>query len=163
MREQVVPEGWHVRSWSVWGRLETAAKGVGIVASAAGVLMVTTAASIQISGLGYGLVGVVGVLALLSIVQLLLRIGQKEVTSLVFAVANLLGYAGLVDLVLYAPQATWVPMVFGGAYVAGELIKQRFLAVSGYTENGQSTAQMTNFSRVMAGLHALVAVLALLR
>lgn len=163
MREQVVPQGWHVRSWSVWGWVETAAKGVGILASVAGVLTVATAASIEISGLGYGLVGLVGVLALLSVLQLLLRIGQKEVVSLAFAVVNLLGYAGLVVLVLYAPQARWVPMVFGGAYVAGELVKQRFLAASGYTENGQSTAQMTSVSRVLAGLHALMAVLALVR
>lgn len=163
MRTRGTTLEWHARSWSALGWLETAAKAIGIGAALVGVVTVATAASVQVAGLGYGVVGVAGVTSLLAVVQLGLRIGQKEVVSLGFAALNLLGHAALAYLVLYAPAAAWVPATFGTAYVAGELVKQRFLVQTGYTESGQSTKQIVRFSRGVMGLHALMATLALLR
>jgi hypothetical protein len=158
---------WHVRHWDTLGWLETLAKGVGIGVAVAGALdagaLDAGAAPVAVSGLGYGAAAVAGLLALASTVQLFLRVKQRELISLAFAVANLMGAAALLHVVLTAPTVVWVPATFGGAYFVGELIKQRFLARSGYTEDGQTTQQMQRTSQVLAGLHLALVVLALLR
>lgn len=153
---------WHVQNWDTLGWLETSAKGVGIGAALAGALAVG-AGPPAVSGAGYGVAGIAGLLALGSVVQLLLRWTQRELVSLAFAVANLLGHAALLWVVLTAPATVWVPAVFGVAYFVGEIIKQRFLVQTGYTENGQSPQQMQRVSRVMAGLQLALVVLAVLR
>lgn len=156
------PLAWHVRDWHTLGWLETGAKGVGIGAALLGAITLG-ASAIDVSGVGYGVVGIAGLLALGAVVQLGLRIQQRELTSLAFALANLLGHAALLWVVLTAPAAMWVPVALGGAYFVGELIKQRFLAQSGYTENGQSPQQMQWLSRVMAGMQLALVVTSLLR
>ncbi|HJK96008.1 MAG TPA: hypothetical protein RMF84_02245 [Polyangiaceae bacterium LLY-WYZ-14_1] len=153
---------WHTRNWDTLGWLETLAKGVGIGAALAGAF-IAGAAPIAVSGVGIAAAAVAGLLALAAIVQLLLRVKQRELISLAFAIANLLGAAALLQVVLTAPAMAWVPTTFGGAYLVGELIKQRFLAQSGYTEDGQTTRQMQRTSQVLAGLHLVLVLATLLR
>jgi hypothetical protein len=153
---------WHTRNWDTLGWLETLAKGVGIGAAVVGAF-IAGAAPIAVSGLGLAAAAVAGLLTLASIVQLILRVKQREIISLAFAVANLLGAGALLRVVLTAPAMVWVPVTFGGAYLVGELIKQRFLAQSGYTEDGQTTRQMQRTSGVLAGLHVVLVLASLLR
>lgn len=154
--------GWHVKNWNALGWLETAIKLGGIASAAVGAVTMVGSEGLELSGVDYGVVAVAVLLSLGAVFQLVLRVKQKELISLVFAVVNLSGHAALLWVVVYASAASWVPVAFGSAYVVGELIKQRFLAASGYTEDGQTPAGMQRLSRIVAGVNALLVVLALL-
>jgi hypothetical protein len=153
---------WHAANWGVLGWLETISKSVGISITVVGAATAVPAERFDLSGFGYGVAGVALLLFLGAAFQLVLRVKQQELVSLVFAVPNLAGHALLLWVAVYASAATWVPVAFGIAYLAGELIKQRFLAVSGYTENGQTPAEMRRLSGIVGGLNAVLVGLALL-
>jgi len=142
--------GWHAADWGLQGWLETMFESAGIAAAAVGAATTVAAERIELSGVGYGVAGVALLLFLGAAVQLMLRVKQQELISLVFAALNLAGHASLVWVAMYAPAATWVPVAFGLAYVAGEFTKQRFLAVSGYADNGQTPAEMRRLSTCAA-------------
>ena len=81
---------------------------------------------------------------------------------MVYAILNTLGHLALLIALLRIPHSRVLPLIFAGFMVLGELSKQRFLAISGYTENGQSASGMMNFSRGMTAIYVLLAVFILI-
>ena len=63
---------------------------------------------------------------------------------------------------LHTPDAKLLPVLFSLAYVLGELVKQRYLVVTGYTEAGQETPQMLMFSRGLMTVYIVLAISALI-
>jgi hypothetical protein len=163
MQSEKQAVGWHVRNWGTWGWLETAVKSVGI---AAGLAAFTVATSSEVGSLtgftSIAAVGLLGLLTLLAAVALVLRVTQREIISLGYAVLNVLGHAGMLFYLVRGNEGSTLPLIFSLAYVAGELVKQRFLVVTGYTENDLQTSQMLNFSRGLMIAFLILAALVIL-
>lgn len=162
---QQTTTGWHIGSWGFWGWLETAVKGVGIIVGLlAGLQALNSGNSVVFDGNPH-LAAVIwlGLICLIVVLGVpVLRITQKEIISIIFAILNALGHLGMLYSLLTIPDSRTLAIIFGVAYIAGELVKQRFLTVSGYTEAGQTTSAMINFSRLQMGIYAVFIVLVLL-
>lgn len=153
--------GWHIRNWGLWGWLETGAKGAGIAAGL-GSLALSPVAQYQFAGADYGLVGLFALLTVVAGGVIALRVMQQELFAIVFALLNFAGHGALLYSLFQTPAAITSAVVLGTAFVAGELLKQRFLLATGYTESGNSTAKILSFSRTFMVLYGLVIGLALL-
>jgi hypothetical protein len=92
------------------------------------------------------------------VVVLFARIAQKEIISIVFAVFNLLGHAGLLVALLRTSDAAGYGILFGIFMAAGEVVRARYFQVTGYTEMGQSTKNMVMASRAFLAIYALIAL-----
>lgn len=165
MEAQQLAKGWHVRNWGTWGWLETGAKLIGISAGLIAFTLTTPSNTMQVSEAGTPdivAMGILGLLTLLLVFALVMRIGQREIISVAFAIANVLGHAGLLFYLLRTPDASMLPLIFGSAFVVGEGIKQRFLTATGYTENGAQTSQMLLFVRGLMVTYVVFSILILL-
>lgn len=109
-----------------------------------------------------GAVVIAALMTVFSIIALVLRFRQQEVISMVYAILSFLGHLGLLIALLRVVDSRMLPLVFAGFMILGELAKQRFLAISGYTENGQTPAQMLMFSRGVLGIYLLLAIFILI-
>lgn len=98
--------GWHAAEWGALGWLETILKAVGIGAAVVGAATTVRAERFELSGVGYGVAGLALLLFLGAVFQLVLRVKQREIVSLVFAVLNGAGHASLVWVAILAPAAT---------------------------------------------------------
>lgn len=162
MTTEAPKQGWHVANWGTWGWAETIVK---LIGAAIGVI-----AFFQASGDDYSLGSGLDTIAIIDFGLILLsafalppiRILQREVISIIYAILNLIGHLALMGALLREPSMSLLPFLFGLAYVAGELVKQRFLVVSGYTEQGQTTAAMLKFSRVVMVIYLVFAILVML-
>ncbi len=155
-------QGWHVARWDRWGWIETVLKLIGVAAGVIAFLQVSGAGDYVISGNPrLAAVVVAAVLTLVAIFQLVLRIGQRELISLVFAILNLLGHLAVVAALLQAADATTLPLIFGVVYVLGQLAKLQWLHVTGYTEGGMDLRGMYLFTGSQTALYVLFAVLLL--
>lgn len=160
---QSTPQGWHVTNWGTWGWIETGLKLIGVGAGVAAFLTSDSTREMTVGGHPeLGAVLLIGFLTMFTLVPLFLRFKQREIISMMFALANLFGHAGLLAGLLRAPEMRVLPLVFAIFIVLGEVTKQRFLVESGYTENGQTTRSMLVFSRVMMGLYALIGIFILI-
>lgn len=160
---QAVQTGWHVANWGTWGWIETGLKLVGIVAGL--VAFLTTSSASELTLGGHPELGAVILLALLSLftaVPLFIRFTQREIISMIFAIFNFLGHTALLIGLLRQPSLQTLPLVFAIFFILGELAKQRFLVVSGYSENGMKTPAMLNFSRGIMAVYVLIAVFILI-
>ncbi|MDZ4763706.1 MAG: hypothetical protein SGI73_04085 [Chloroflexota bacterium] len=146
--QEAAAQKWHVASWGAWGWAETLVKGVGI---AAGIIALIGALSASTFFLGdnprLAAVIVIGIMTLLLFGAVFIRLRQREVISMIFVILNVIGHAGIFIALLRQPDMRVLPIVFAIAFIAGELVKQRFLVVSGFTEAGQDTSGMVRFSR----------------
>jgi|GEM_PF-804965 len=159
MQQAAVPQGWHVASWGTWGWIETGLKRVAIGAGLLAFLTSNAANPLVVGGNPeLGAVILMGLMVLFTIVPLVLRFRQQEVISMIYAILNFLGHVGLFVALLRVIDSPVLPLVFAGLMVLGELAKQRFLAISGYTENGQTPAQMLMLSRGVMGIYLLLAI-----
>lgn len=159
MQQTAVKQGWHIANWGTWGWLETGVKFIGILVGYAAFFASASAQTLTFGGNPE--LGAVILLALLTLGifgAMFMRIRQQEIISLVFAVLNFLGHAGMLIALLRTPELTSLGIAFGVLFVIGELVKQRFLVVSGYTEAGQKTPGMVNFSRGLMSAYALFVV-----
>lgn len=154
---------WHVANWGLLGWLETAVKGIGILVAFVA-LIDSLGADKFIIGDNPHLAAVIllGLLTLGMVAPLGLRYIQKEIISMAYAVFNFLGHAALLIGLLRQPDQELYVILFGAAYIIGEVIKQRFLTTTGYTEAGQSTKGMLNFSRGVIAAYALLIILVLI-
>lgn len=159
--QQTQKQTWHVASWGFWGWAETVVKLVGIFAGFLAFFGSLSADGFIVGGNPrLAAVLLVGFLALGFVTAVpYLRFQQREVISFIFVVLNGLGHLGLLIALLRQPQERTLPIIFAAAFVIGELVKQRFLAVSGYTEMGQSAGSMINFSRGVMGIYIVLIVL----
>lgn len=160
MQPTTSTQGWHVANWGTLGWLETGVKAVGIVA---GLLAFAASSGDFVLGGNPNLAAVIicALFCLVTLGALFMRIRQQEIVSLVYAIFNALGHFGMLIALLRVPADQTLPLIFGIAYIVGELVKQRFLAVSGYTEGGQTTAAMINLSRGVAAFYLIFVVLIL--
>ncbi|MBC7811886.1 MAG: hypothetical protein H7175_12100 [Burkholderiales bacterium] len=150
-------QGWHVANWGLWGWLETIIKFVGIVAAYAAFF--ASSGDLIVGGNPeLGAVIIVALATLITIVAITIRIRQREVISMVYALLNFLAHVGLVIALLRVPTQTTLPLVFAVAFVIGELVKQYFLKVTGYTEQGQDIAGMIRFSRIVMSAYILLVI-----
>jgi len=155
-----VPSSWHTSKWGNLGWAETVAKLVAIVAG-----LFAFALSFPGGGIGFGLnvrLAAFLVFAFLSVgafMQLTIRLKQREIVSLVFAVVNLLGHLGLLYALLHPSLPPTIPLVFAAFWVLGQLIKLQFLRTTGFTEQGSDSAGMLKFAAVQTSLYVLFAVL----
>lgn len=152
-------QGWHFTNWGTWGWIETIVKGIGIAAGILAFLQSNAAAPLIIGG--NPKLGAVIVLALLTFAltgALVMRFGQREVTAFIFGIFNVLGHAGLLIALLREPQNITLGVIFGVAFILGEILRQRFFATSGYTEGGRPTAALMNFSRGFMIAYVLLTV-----
>jgi hypothetical protein len=161
--QQTASQGWHVANWGTWGWIET---GLKLVSIAAGILAFITSNSDKPLLFGgnpeLGAVILIGLMTLFTIIPLVLRFRQQEVISMIYAILNFLGHLALFIALLRVTDSPVLPLVFAVFMVLGELAKQRFLTISGYTENGQSPAGMLNFSRGVMGIYLLLAIFILI-
>ncbi len=151
--------GWHIAAWGFWGWAETVVKGIGI---GAGLLALVNSFNGDDLMIGdhprLAALVVSGLLTLFTVVALGLRSQQREIISLIFAILNFTAHVGVLLSILRVPDETTLPIVLGVFIFLGELVKQRFLAVSGYTEAGQTTGQMLNFSRGVSVIYVLLVI-----
>ncbi len=151
-------QGWHTAQWGTWGWLETIAKLVAIIAGFIAFLN-RLPGTFMIGGNPHlAAVILLALLSVASIAQVALRLGQREIVSMVFAVLNLLGHLALLLAIVQVPHHRLWPVLFGTFYTLGQLIKIQFLRISGYTEGNADSAGMIRVAGVMALLYALFAV-----
>lgn len=154
---------WHIAKWGFLGWLETGLKAIGIIAGLIALTQTVATGSIEIAGVGHGLTLVLLAIAtLVTLIVFVFRITQREIISIIYALFNALGHLAMLYHVVNTPDSTILPIVFGISYVLGELVKQRFLVTSGYTEMGQGTAQMVMASRGIMISYALIAIASIL-
>lgn len=162
MQAKTSTQGWHIANWGLWGWAETALKGIGIGAGILAFLNSTGRPDFVVGGNPeLAAIILLVLLTLGTIVAFGLRIQQREIISIVFSVFNILGHIGLLVALLRIPDQNTLPIVFGVMYVLGELTKQRFLALTGYTEAGQNSRSMVNFSRGLMAFYLLFTALIL--
>jgi hypothetical protein len=158
MQTTTPTQGWHTAQWGTWGWLETIAKLVAIIAGFLA-LINRVPGNFMLGGNPHlAAVIILGVLTALSVVQVVIRLGQREAISMAFAVLNLLGHIALLISIVQVPHHRLWPVLFGAFYVVGQLIKIQFLRISGYTEGGADTAGMVRVAGAMALLYALFTV-----
>jgi hypothetical protein len=154
---------WHVASWGTLGWLETGAKVVGIIA---GIIAFSTASSqpqLPLAGFANTAAAILlGLMTLGVIGSIFIRIYQREIISIIFAIASALGHAGMSFYLLRGMQDNTLPVIFGVAYIVGELIKQRFIATTGYSELGVNSSMITLGSRGLMVVYLIFTVLVLL-
>ncbi len=153
---------WHTKSWGTLGWLETAAKGVGIIVGLVAFFTALPLDPLPLEGLEIAPAVLFAGITLGIFGSILVRIYQKEITSIIFAIANALGHAGMSFYLLRGVEGDALPVIFGIAYVVGELIKQRFISQSGYTEMGASAPQMLLAVRGLMLAYSLFIVLVLI-
>jgi hypothetical protein len=163
MAQQAQTQGWHVEKWGLWGWIETGLKVVGIIAGIIAFFSSSSVSTLTIGGHPHlAAVILLALLTLLTAGVVFIRFSQREIVSVVYSVFNFLGHAGLLIAFLRVPDQRTYAIVLGVFYALGELAKQRFLAVSGYTEGGSTSGSMINFSRGLMGIYILFVILVLL-
>lgn len=157
-------KGFYVGSWGAWGWIETGIKAVAIAVGVAAFFATSGAGGLIVGGNPeLAALALMAGLTLNPLISLAIRIGQKEIISIVFTVFNLLGHVGMLLALARDPEtARTFGLAFAAIYTLGELAKMRFLQVSGYTELGLDNSGMVNGVRVVAAAYALLAVLILI-
>lgn len=153
-------QGFYVGSWGTWGWLETIVKLVASVIGYIAFLGAIGTGTLTIAGHPHLASVILLVIATLAAVGLIaLRIKQREIIGIVYSILNALGHIAILIALLMQPTATTYPILFGVIYAIGELIKIRFLQVSGFTERGQTTQQLVRFSGAIVAVYAIYVIL----
>ena len=161
-QDQSQPITWRTKSWGTLGWLETAAKGVGILVGMIAFFLALPLDPIPLEGLEIAPAVLLAGITLGVFASVLVRIYQKEIISIIFAIANAVGHVGMSFYLLRGTEGDTLPVIFGIAYIVGELIKQRFLSQTGYTELGAKTPMMLMASRGLMLAYILFTVLVLI-
>lgn len=155
--------GWHVANWGLWGWIETALKLVTAGAGVAAFLTSPAEAELVVGGnpellailmLAGGLLGITGMVTF--------RFIQREIISILFAIALWIGHAGMLIALLRLHGASPYGIVFALFYILGELAKQRFLAETGYTEGGLSPRSIRMASALLIVIYVVLLILFLI-
>ena len=163
MQQNNQAQGWHMAQWGTWGWAETILK---LVAIAAGLLAFVRTLSLGALVIGgnphLAAVILLVLLSLAAIFQIVVRLGQRETISFIFAVLNLLGHLGLLFALLHTPSPRNLPLIFGIFWLLGSLTKIQFLRVTGYTEGGANSSAMLRTTAIISVLYLLFTILVLL-
>lgn len=154
-------QGWHTAEWGTWGWLETIAKSIALLAGFIA-FFTTEQSGITLDGNPHlAALIVFAVLTMGAVVQLYLRFTQRETTSFIFAIFNLLGHiALLIALAQVSHDRLW-PLLFGIFYSIGTLLKIQFLRITGYTEGGATSQLMIGVTAAVLIPYVLFTVLML--
>lgn len=156
------PQGFYIEQWGVLGWAETGIKGIGIVAGVLAFLATSQSTSFRITdNPELGALILMALLTVMSLGILVVRLTQREIISILFAVASLIGHAALLIALLHGVEPIY-PVLFALAFIVGEYFKQRFIKATGYTEAGQSPEAIRRISLVIAFVYALVVVFILI-
>ncbi|MBC7871483.1 MAG: hypothetical protein H7Y09_11645 [Chitinophagaceae bacterium] len=159
MQQAAQPQGWTTASWGFWGWLETILKLIGIVFGLIAFVASLSEGTFTLGGNPrLAAIIVLGLLTLASVGIIALRYQQREITSMAFAVVNALGHLGLLIALLRLTDQPILAVLFGVFYVLGGLVKLRFLAVTGFTEPGQTPQAMLRFNWVINIVYALFVI-----
>lgn len=162
MQQNVQPKAWFVGQWGVWGWVETIFK---FIAAGAGFVSFAAALSADTFIIGgnprLAATILTAFLSLAMLAVIPMRIQQREVISVVFAVVNALGHIGLLIGLLRLPEQTTLVLVFAAFQVFGQLAKLVFLRQTGFTESGQTTSGMMRFNVIFTGIYVMLAVFAI--
>jgi hypothetical protein len=160
---QTTTQSWHTEEWGTWGWAETGLKLVAIIAGMVAFVRSAPAGTLIIGGNSHlAAVILMAILTLLTVGAVFIRFQQRETVSMIFAILNILGHAGLLFALLWVPGQRTLPLTFGAFFVLGQLTKLQFLRVSGYTESGANSATMLRVTAILTGVYALLIVFILL-
>ena len=163
MNADTQAQTWYLGSWGLWGWLETIVK---LIASVIGYIAFAGAVgtgSITLGGHPHlAAVILLAIATLIAVGLIALRIKQHEIIGIVYSILNALGHIAILIALLMQPTATTYPILFGVIYALGEVVKIRFLQVSGFTERGQTSAQMVKFSGAIVAAYVIYVILLLI-
>jgi hypothetical protein len=159
MQQTAKSQGFFVGQWGVWGWVETILRVIGLVAGLGALSGPFAGGGIVIGGNPeLGAVIVVALLTLIGLPLVLVRVGQRELISIAFAILNFLGHAALLIALLQIPVTLVPALVFGIFHILGLFAKFVFLRASGYTESGQTTPKMIQFNFVFMAVYVIYVV-----
>ena len=152
--------GWHVADWGTLGWAETALKAGAL---AAAVVMLT----VRLSGIGaddgwavpaghrlpFWLLVTVAAGYLLTVVD---RLVDREVISLLFVAATLVGYWSLVWAMGYPPWPATLVRGFAVLMLAGELVKIAYFITTGARVRSHPPMVPVVMTSAVAAVHVLV-------
>ncbi len=152
--------GWHVANWGAWGWAETILKLIAVAAGIIAFFGATSASGFILSGNSHLAAVILGaLLTFVTLAVIAVRITQREVIAVIFAILNALGHLGVLFALLRLPDQTTWPIIFGVFWVLGQFVKVQFLNVSGYTEGGSTSAMMRQVTIVLAVVYIVFTVL----
>ncbi|MCU0465791.1 MAG: hypothetical protein MUF38_14640 [Anaerolineae bacterium] len=151
------PQGWHIINWGVLGWVETAFKVAAIIAALLAFGATGAASDFQIVGNPRLFSVIILALATLAtIAQIGLRLQLKDIIALAFAVAYFIGHSALLIALLRAPAiAQGYGIAFAVLILAGDVVKFRWLTVSGYTEAGVPTSGLFKLVYAVLSIYTL--------
>ncbi|HVU13605.1 MAG TPA: hypothetical protein VHD90_20135 [Phototrophicaceae bacterium] len=165
MQGNAQTQGWHTSEWGTWGWTETILKLIGIAAGLVAFVRALPSASNGLTIGGHPHLAAIIVLVLVSlaaILQVVIRLQQRETISFIFAILNLLGHLGLLLSLLWLPPERTLPLIFGVFWLLGQLTKIQFLRVTGYTESGATSSAMVRTTVVIAVIYLLFVIFMLI-
>jgi hypothetical protein len=154
------PHGWHVAQWGFLGWVETALKGAAILIALAAFIATGAATELRI-GDNPRLFSIIllTLATLATVAQIGLRLRLKDIIALAFAAAYFIGHSALWVALLRAPEsAQGYAVAFAVLILAGDVVKLRWLGVSGYTEGGVPTAGLFKLVYAVLALYGLFLV-----
>lgn len=161
MTARATSRGWHLGTWGSLGWAETALKlaaaGVAIAA-----LLVALGGSIDWAGPARG--GQVGVLAALAIgltFAIVDRVIEREIIAFAFILVNVAAHWAMVVAVEISTDIGALVVTFAALILAGDLVKLRFLAASGFTVRDLPRGLLFALTGIYAAGYVLILVLAL--
>ncbi len=153
---------WHVGDWSPLGWLETGIKLVAHVAAIIALLnALSSGTSVAPQGTRLIQVIVLAILALLLLLAIVDRYQEREIIAMGFVIINVIAHWGMVYALLTTPGPGSLLTIFAGLMLLGDLVKIRWLFVSGFTSRGQSTQVMVGLVSIFVIGYAIIFLLSL--
>lgn len=153
---------WHTARWGLWGWVETILRLIGAFAGIAALAGPFTASGLTIGGnprlLGIALLVL---LTLATLITLVIRLRQREIISVLFAILNAAGHLALLWALLQIPASLTTALVLGVFQALGLVAKAIFLRSTGYTEMGATSQSMQAANFVLLAMYAAFIVLML--
>lgn len=163
MQQSAQKQTWRIAQWGTWGWAETIVKLVALVLGFIAFANTSSVSTLTIGGSPrLAAMILLGLLTLLYLALIGMRIQQREIVSVGFAIVNFLGHAGLLVALLRVPTQTSWALAFAIIYAIGQLIKIQFLRSTGYTESGATTGAMVNLNFVLTAVYGLFVVFLIL-
>jgi hypothetical protein len=153
---------WHWANWGPLGLLETVLKGAAFLVAYAAVLRAANSSLALPNGKTAIEVMLLGLAEAGLLAAIWDRVTEREVTALIFVVANNAAHLALIWALCTVAGAGVAVWVFALLMLAGELVKIVFLRTTGFTVRAYSTRLVLALTGVYAATYAAVLALAVL-
>jgi hypothetical protein len=151
---------WHVAQWGLWGWVETILRLIGAFAGIAALAGPFAASGLTLGGnprlLGIALLVL---LILASLITLVIRLRQREIISVGFAILNAAGHLALLWALLQIPASLTTALLLGIFQALGLVAKAIFLRSTGYTEMGANSQAMQGANFALLAMYIVFTVL----